>query len=476
MRADDSALVVIGNGMAGARLVEEIRRRGGTRRITVYGDEPGGSYNRIMLSGVLGRHRAAADIVTHPPDWYAANDVALRSGVRVARIDRARRVVVDEAGGEQRYGVLALATGSRPFVPPVPGIEHPRVRVFRTLADCAELHAAAPSARRAVVLGGGLLGLEAASGLRALGLAVTVVHLGPSLMEVQLDAGGGEALRARVEALGIEVRTAARTSAIRALDERRLAGVALDDGAFLPADLVVVCCGIVPNAELAREAGLAVERGIVVDDELRTSDPAVCAVGECAQHRGVTYGLVEPLWEQCRVLADRLTGTPALYHGSQVGTRLKIAGVNVVALGERDPRPGDAVALALEPDGRYRRAIARDGYLVGAQVVGDAAAAAAFAKAFERRAPLAGSVGAFVYLVDAPPAPRDAGEAADDEQICVCNDIALREIRRAIGAGARDVDAVAAATRAGTGCGTCRTRVVDVIRAEAGLPERHAAA
>lgn len=470
-------LVVVGNGMGGARLVEEIRRRGGDAlRITVYGDEPGGNYNRIMLSGVLGRHRAPDEIVTHPPEWYAQNDVTLRSGVRIARIDRERKVVVDEAGNEQPYDGLVIATGSRPFVPPIPGRDHARVRVFRTLGDCRALHGLAESVQRAVVLGGGLLGLEAASGLRALGVEVTVLHLMPTLMEQQLDPGAGDALRARIETLGISVRTAACASEIRALDAERLAGVALDDGTMLDADLVVICCGIVPNADLGRAAGLVVERGIVVDDGMRTSDPAIYALGECVEHRGITYGLVEPIWEQCRVLADRLAGRAAsTYRGSKVSTRLKVAGVNVVAVGERDSRPGDAVAMAIEPDGRYRRAIARDGFLVGAQVVGDAAAAAAFAKAFERQAPLAGSVGAFVFSIDTLVEPRPSAPAAHDEQICVCNDVSRGTIQTAIAAGATTVDLIGAVTAAGTSCGTCQPQLGKLLEEGTPVGDRSAA-
>ncbi|GAC1574368.1 MAG: hypothetical protein NVS3B7_06200 [Candidatus Elarobacter sp.] len=466
-------LVVIGNGMSGARLVEEIRRRGGEAlNITVYGDEPGGNYNRIMLSGVLGRNRTAGEIVTHPPEWYAEHDVTLRSGVRIAHIDRERRVVIDEAGNEQRYDGLVIATGSRPFVPAIPGRDHARVRVFRTLADCNGLHEEAALAQRAVVLGGGLLGLEAASGLRALGVEVTVLHLMPSLMEQQLDAGAGMALRARIEALDIAVRTDARTTEIRAFDAERLEGVALADGTLIPADLVVICCGIIPNVEVARNAGLDVKRGIVVDDGLRTSDPAVYSVGECVQHRGVTYGLVEPIWEQCRVLADRLTATAAsTYRGSKISTRLKVAGVNVVSVGERDPIQGDAVAIAIEPDGRYRRAISRDGFLVGAQVVGDPVAAAAFAKAFERQAPLAGSVGAFVFSIDTVAGPRAPAATPDDEQICVCNDVSRGTIRAAIASGAVTVDLVGDATAAGTGCGTCRPRLNALVE-ESRAPAR----
>lgn len=392
-------LLVIGNGMAGARFVEEFRARAGESfDVTVLGDEPHGGYNRIILSGVLGGFRTAVDIVTHPPDWYRDRRVDFHAGTRAERIDRTRKVVRCADGSVHAYDALVIATGSRPFVPPIDGLNASHVHVFRTLEDCERIRAAARDARSAVVLGGGLLGLEAASGLSALGVPTTVLHRAPQLMEQQLDGAAGAALERRITALGVAIRTDAQ--AIRAFDDEDGRGIALADGRRIPADLIVVCCGIVANAELALDAGLNVERGIVVDDGLQTSDPAIFAVGECAQHRGVTYGLVEPLWEQCKILADRLTRRPVSYGGSRVGTKLKVAGVNVVALGERDPRPGDDVISALDAEGRFKRAIARNGVLVGAQVVGDAKAAAAFAKAFERGTPLPGSLAAFVFGVD----------------------------------------------------------------------------
>ena len=462
-------LVVIGNGMAGARFVEELRDRASEAfDITVFGDEPHGGYNRIMLSGVLGGSRAPADIVTHPVEWYDDRRIELRHGVRVVEIDRERRIVRCDDGSEVVYDALVFATGSRPIVPPIPGLsgsEH--VFVFRTLADCDRIRSAASAAKTAIVLGGGLLGLEAAAGLRALGVAPTVVHLMPTLMDVQLEAGGGEALRAKMEALGIAIRTSAR--AVAAFDDSSGRGIELDDGTRVGGDLIVLCCGTQPNTELARDAGLTQRRGITVDDGMQTLDERIFAIGECAEHREMLYGLVEPLWAQCRVLADRLTGTPARYFGSATGTRLKVAGVNVVAVGERDALPGDETIVARAADGGFRRAIARAGMLVGAQVVGDATAAASFARAFERGTTLPGTLAAFVFGIDAIGEPR-APRMATDDQVCVCNDVSRGEIERAITAGAHDVAEIGRRTMAGTGCGTCRADLASLVMAAGATP------
>jgi nitrite reductase (NADH) large subunit len=463
-------LVVIGNGMAGARFLEELARRDATRfDITVFGDERGGSYNRIMLSGVLGNHRAAGDIVTHHERWYGERNFTLRSETTVVRIDRERRVVVADDGSETPYDALVLATGSAPFVPPVAGIAGRDVYVFRTLADCARIQSVAKAGSRAVVLGGGLLGLEAASGLRALGAEVSVVHLMPTLMERQLDADAGAALREKIEKLGIAVHTGARSERVVRDESGALAGLELAGGTLLPADFIVVCCGIVPRADLARDAGLTITRGVVVDDGLRTSDDRIYAVGEVLAHRGTTYGLVEPIWEHCRVLADRLTGTRSRYAGTDVGTRLKVAGVNVVALGARERAPGDEVVVAVGADGSYRKALARGGRLIGAQVVGDPVAAAAFSRAFASRAPLPASLAALVFGVDGAvsqtTAPASGGGEA--QRICQCNDVSKETILRAIADGARDVAAIGERTAAGTGCGTCQSDLALFLRASA---------
>jgi NAD(P)H-nitrite reductase large subunit len=454
-------LVVIGNGMAASHFVEQLRARASEAfDITVLGEEPHGGYNRIMLSGVLGGFRDASEIVTHPPEWYAERRITLRRGTAAVAIDRDQKIVTTADGSSVSYDALVIATGSRPLVPPIPGLDAAHVFVMRTLEDCERIRAAVKPGAAVVVLGGGLLGLEAASGLRALGAVPTVVHMASTLMEMQLDTDGGRALRTRIEALGIAVKTNAR--AVRAYDDAEGRGIELADGTRIPGEAIVVCCGITPNVALAREAGLAVERGIVVDDGLQSSDRAIFSIGECAQHRGVSYGLVEPLWEQCVVLAERLTGRRSAYAGSRVGTKLKVAGVNVIALGEREPQPGDESIAALDSTGVYRRGIVRNGVLVGAQVVGDAAAAAALGKAFERGSPLAGSLAALLFgsvaTIDAPAAASEV-----DDRICICNEIPRSAIQQAIDAGAHDVAEIGRITLAGTGCGTCRGELAAMV-------------
>lgn len=459
-------LVVIGNGMAASHFVEQLRARASEAfDVTVLGEEPHGGYNRIMLSGVLGGFRDPDEIVTHPPEWYDDHRITLRRGTAAVAIDRVEKVVTTADGSRVPYDAVVIATGSRALVPPIPGLDAPHVFVMRTIDDCARIRAAVEPGMPAVVLGGGLLGLEAASGLRALGAVPTVIHMAPTLMEMQLDADGGRALRARMEALGIEVKTSAR--AVKAYDDSAGRGIELADGTRVPGEVIVVCCGIVPNAALARECGLTVERGIVVDDGMQTSDPLIFSLGECAQHRGVCYGLLEPLWEQCVVLAERLTGRRTAYEGSRVGTKLKVAGVNVIALGEREPRPGDESIAAIDGNGAYRRGIVRDGVLIGAQVVGDAAAAAILGKAFERGSPLAGSLAAMLFgngaIGDAP-----APIAETDERVCVCNEVPRSAIQRAISAGAHDVAEIGRVTLAGTGCGTCRGELASMVMASQG--------
>jgi nitrite reductase (NADH) large subunit len=454
-------LVVIGNGMAGARFVDELRSRASEAfDVTVLGDEVHGGYNRIMLSGVLGGFRTPDEIITHPPAWYDERRITLHRGAAAVAIDRAEKIVTTASGDRVPYDALVIATGSRPFVPPIPGLDAPHVFVMRTIDDCAKIAAAITPEMPVVVLGGGLLGLEAASGVRARGAQATVVHLAPTLMEMQLDADGGRALRAKIEALGITVKTSAR--AVRAYDDAEGRGIELADGTRIRGDVIIVCCGIVPNVSLAREAGLTVERGIVVDDGMQTSDPAIFGIGECVQHRGQTYGLVEPLWDQCTVLADRLTGRRAAYRGSQVGTKLKVAGVNVVALGEREPQPGDESIAVIDPNGAYRRGIVRNGMLVGAQVVGDAAAAAALGKAFDRASPLAGSLAALLFGNDGIAGTTLSGRT-NDELICICNEIPRTQIDDANAAGARDVAEIGRVTLAGTGCGTCRGQLSEMV-------------
>ena len=390
-------LVVIGNGMAGARTVEEILARGGGEQfdITMFGDEPYGNYNRILLSGVLSGESEASDIFINPLDWYSDNDVELRAGARVRHIDRIARLVHAEDGTSVAYDKLIVATGSRPFVPPIKGVmagSGPRegVFVFRTIDDCNAIANYAQGCTRAAVIGGGLLGLEAARGLLTHGVEVHVVEAAPHLMAQQLDAQGGRILARTLREMGIGVHCGSATAEVTGDD--RITGLAFSDGTHLECDMVVVAAGIRPNAELATECGLTVGRAVVVDDQLRTEDPNVYAVGECAEHRSQVYGLVAPLWEQAQVLADHITGTDTLsaYEGSKLATKLKVMGVELAVMGLKEPESDDDEVLQFsEPHrGIYKTIILRDGVLVGATLLGDVSKVSLLTQAFDKGTPL----------------------------------------------------------------------------------------
>jgi nitrite reductase (NADH) large subunit len=368
-------LVVVGNGMVGLRTVEELLARPPQLYdITVFGAEQQPGYNRILLSSILAAERPVADIVTHPRPWYDARGIALHAGDPVIAIDRAARTVRSASGVSLGYDRLLLATGSRPIALPVPGLDLPGVSAFRDIADVERMIAAAGAGRRAVVIGGGLLGLEAAWGLRRRGMAVTVVHLMPSLMERQLDATAAGLLQRALEARGIAFLLNAQTEEILGRD--RALGVRLGDGRELAGDLVVMAIGTQPNIDLARPAGLDINRGIMVGDDLRTSDPAIHAVGECVEHNGQTFGLVAPLWEQARVCAARLAGDDsASYLPQPVYASLKITGIDVFSAGvlaaaEEDD---DLVTLADPAAGVYKKLILRGDRLVGCVLYGDVA-------------------------------------------------------------------------------------------------------
>ena len=350
----------------------------------MFGEEPYGNYNRIMLSNVLAGLESEEAIFLNSMAWYRENAITLHAGVRVGRIDRHARTVRATDGSRTPYDALVIATGSSAFVPDIPGMRtvgrgfHQGVFRFRTLDDTRAMIRYARTHKRAVVIGGGLLGLEAARGLQTHGVDVTVVHGPGHLMNQQLDAAGGYVLRRGVETLGIAVVTSARTVGV--LGDTEITGVQLADGRVLPCDMVVVAAGIRANSSVAATSGFLVERGIVVDDQMHalddqgTPDPAVFAVGECVQHRDQVYGLVAPLWEQARVLADVLTGTDpsAQYHGSRTATKLKVAGIDVASMGVTAPeRPDDDHIIVSEPRrGLYKSVVVRDDRLIGATLVG----------------------------------------------------------------------------------------------------------
>lgn len=366
-------LVVVGNGMAGMRTVEELLGLAPeTYEITVLGAEPRVNYNRILLSPVLAGEKRVEEVILHPPRWYAEHGVTLHSGDPVIRIDRRRRIARTRDGREAAYDRLLIATGSSPIVLPLPGARLPGVVTFRDLDDVEAMLDAARRVRRAAVIGGGLLGLEAASALAQRGMDVTVVHLFDRLMERQLDAAAADLLKSALAARGLKFRMPVKTVAVAGTE--RATGLRFEDGGELDADLVVMAAGIRPNIELARGAGLRCERGILVDDTMQTYDPSIYAVGECVQHRNSTFGLVAPLWEQARVCAIHLAELGvSRYHGMLPAARLKVSGIDLYSAGDFGGSEGGETLVLRDP-GRsiYKRLVIRDNKLRGAVLYGDA--------------------------------------------------------------------------------------------------------
>ncbi|WP_228032486.1 nitrite reductase large subunit NirB [Mycolicibacterium sp. P9-22] len=468
-------LVVVGNGMAGIRAIEDVLARGGGEKfdITVFGDEPYGNYNRILLSNVLAGKDDPSDIYLNALDWYTDNDIDLRAGVRVVRIDSFGHMVLADDGSRMRYDKLILATGSRSFFPPMTGLWADDKNMadgvfgFRTLDDTSAMIAEAANRTKAVVIGGGLLGLEAARGLQSRGLAVDVVHAASTLMNAQLDDPAGNILRKSVEGLGIGVHTSKRTTEVLVQDGK-LTGIVFADGERLDCDMLVIAAGIRPNVGLAQRAGLTVERAIVTDDHMRSvDDDDIYVVGECAQHRGQVYGLVAPLWEQAKVLADHLTGTNsgAAYHGSRVATKLKVAGVDVASMGVKGPEhPDDEFVQYSEPKhGVYKTIVIRDGKLVGATLIGDVSKVSFLTQAFDNGLPLPDERVALMFDIGTPDVAVGVAELADDAQVCNCNGVSKGALVACVKAGTTSVTGVMAATKAGKGCGSCKELVGQVV-------------
>ena len=474
-------LVVVGNGMAGVRAVEEVLARGGADLfdITVFGDEPYGNYNRILLSNVLAGSDDPAEIYLNEVDWYTDNAIDLRVGVRVVRIDPFARLVYSDDGAALRYDRLILATGSRSFFPPMAGLWADDKTLtdgvfgFRTLDDCVGMIAEAAHRTRAAVIGGGLLGLEAARGLQHRGLAVDVVHSGPTLMNAQLDDPAGAILRRSVEDIGITVHVDKRTTEVMTSADGRLTGIGFADGSAIECDMLVVATGIRPNVGLAQRAGLTVERAIVVDDHMRSvDDDRIYVVGECAQHRGQVYGLVAPLWEQATVLADHLTGanSVARYHGSRTATKLKVAGVDVAAMGLKGPElPDDEFVQFSEPrHGVYKTIVIRDGKLVGATLVGDVSKVSFLTQAFDSGATLPDERVALMFDIGTPDVAVGVAELSDDAQVCNCNGVSKGALTACVAGGETSLSGVMGKTKAGKGCGSCKGLVAQIVEWAAG--------
>ncbi|MFO0879330.1 MAG: FAD-dependent oxidoreductase [Gemmataceae bacterium] len=464
-------LVVIGTGMAGARVVEEILARTPHRYdLRLFGDEVHGTYNRTLLTQVLGGFADPARLWLNTIEWYEEHRVRLHTGVRVEGIDLARRVVSGAHGRVvEPYDHLILATGSHPYIPPMPGTNLAGVFPFRTLEDCSQIGAWAQECDRAVVLGGGLLGLEAARGLLNHGVEVIVIESAPYLMPRQLDALGAGLLQRHLEQLGIAVQTGRTVDAIEG--DGKVAGVRFADGTQLEADMVVLACGTRPNRKVAQEAGLLVEQGIVVDDQLRTSDPNVSALGECAQHRGVCHGTVEPIWDQARVLADLLSGTKpsAEYTGSRVSTTLQVMGVDVVSLGDfQGDASADVVSQLDAEAGVYRKLVVREGRLDGALLVGISDDGGALGRLFRSGESIPGTALELLQNGTRDALLSQGGDLfalPDAARICNCHGVSKGSIAEAIAAGCGSVAALGLKTRAGTGCGTCQPLLTQFLQA-----------
>ncbi len=471
-------LVVIGNGMAGMRTVEELLKleNGHRFRITVFGAEPHVNYNRIMLSSVLAGDKALDDIVINSREWYAENNITLVTGDAVTRIDRGGKTVTSASGLTVHYDRLLIATGSRPLAPPIPGLGLPGTCAFRDIADVEKMLAAARSHKRAVVIGGGLLGLEAAWGLKQRGMSVALVHLMPTLMERQLDAAAGQMLQRDLDRRGIAFFTDGQTEEI--IGTERAEGVQLADGRFVPADLVVLAIGIRPNIDLAKAAQLEVNRGIVVTDDMLTSDPDIFAVGECVEHRGNVFGLVAPIWDQARVCAARLAGDQqALFVSKALGTSLKITGVDVFSAGAlmAADEGDDEITLRDDSKGLYKKIVLRDGKLVGAVLYGDVADGQWYLQLMRDKQDVSALRErlvfgrAFAESVTGKPAAPDFAAMADDTQICGCNGVCKGAIVSTIqGKKLTSLSEVRAHTKASASCGQCTPQVEALLAFAAG--------
>ena len=481
-RATRERLVVIGNGMAPGRMLEHLMERAPARyEVTIFNAEPRVNYDRIMLSPVLSGEKDFQEIVIHGDGWYIKHGITLYKGHKVVAIDRAARTVTSEHGETVPYDRLVIATGSVPFIIPVPGADLPGVLTYRDLDDVNAMLLAAQGREKAVVIGGGLLGLEAAAGLNARGMDVTIIHLMPSLMERQLDPAAGYLLQKAIEARGIKVFTQANTTAIGG--GRKVEGVELADGRVLPATLVVMAIGIRPNAALAREAGLEVNRGIVVDAGMRTSDPGIFAVGECAEVGGQVYGLVAPLYEMARVAAARLCDDhSAAFVHADTPTKLKVTGIDLYSLGDfADGDDREEIVLRDATAGIYKRLVLKDNRIIGTVLFGETSDGAWFNDLKKRDVDITEMRETLIfgqaYQGGAALDPMAAVAALpDDAAICDCNGVCKGQITAAIGSqNLTDLDGVRAHTKASASCGSCTSLVEKLLVLSLGDAYRPAA-
>ncbi|MEL6563049.1 MAG: nitrite reductase large subunit NirB [Pseudomonadota bacterium] len=461
-------LVIIGAGMASGRVIEHlVEAAPDAFDITLFNAEPRGNYNRIMLSPVLAGDQTYADIVTHDDDWYAQHGVTCRFGERVVGIDRHQKVITGEKGALP-YDKLVFGTGSNPFMIPLPGHDLDGVIAYRDLEDTERMMEMGPD-NKVVVIGGGLLGLEAAAGMAARGVDVTVVHIMGHLMERQLDEAAGYLLKKSLEGKGITVKLQANSKEILG-DDGRVRALMLDDGTELPCDLLVMAVGIRPNVALAQEAGLAVGKGIHVDDQMCTSDADVFAVGECVEHDGAIFGLVAPLYDQAKVLAQTLLGSEAAFKQKTLSTKLKVTGCDLFSAGDFAEGEGREDIVLRDPaKGIYKRLVIEEDVLVGAVMYGDTADSNWFFQLIKDATPIDEMRETLIF----GPAFQ-GGDTADplsavaalprDAEICGCNGICKGTIVDAIAGGATDLGAVKATTKASASCGTCTGLVEQLLQ------------
>ncbi|OOE19320.1 NADPH-nitrite reductase [Bacillus subtilis] len=460
-------LVLVGNGMAGVRAIEEILSVAKDEfQITIFGAEPHPNYNRILLSKVLQGDTDIKDITLNDWDWYEENNIQLYTNETVIKVDTENKTVITDADRIQPYDELILATGSVPFILPIPGADKKGVTAFRDIKDTDTMLAASKQYKKAAVIGGGLLGLEAARGLLNLGMDVSVIHLAPFLMERQLDATAGRLLQNELEKQGMTFLLEKQTEEI--VGDDRVEGLRFKDGTSIEADLVVMAVGIRPNTTLGAESGIPVNRGIIVNDYMQTKIPHIYAVGECAEHRGIAYGLVAPLYEQAKVLAKHICGIETKpYEGSVLSTQLKVSGVEVFSAGDfNESEEKKAIKVFDEQDGIYKKIVLRGNQIVGAVLFGDSSEGNRLFSMIQKEADISEtSKISILQPLDQQAGTSITAAMSDDEIICGCNGVSKGAIIQAIQEkGCSSTDEIKACTGASRSCGGCKPLVEEILQ------------
>ncbi len=475
-------LVVVGNGMAGMRTVEELLKIAPDfYDITVFGDEPYPNYNRIMLSPVLANEQTIDDIILNTREWYAKHNITLRTSARINKIDRKNRVVYAEDGTNAEYDRLLLATGSKPFMPPIPGKELDGVLGYRDIKDTNEMIAAAKVHKHAVVIGGGLLGLEAANGLKIQGMEVTVVHKNEWLLEKQLDKTAGKMLQKNLEDKGLNFLLKKNTEQLTGDSNGRVKTVRFTDGLEISADLVVMAVGIRPNFALAESAGIYCNKGIVVNDTMQTYDPRIYAVGECVAHRGISYGLVAPLFEMAKVCATHLANFGiGLYKGSVTSTKLKVTGIDLFSAGDFDSGEAalddgrEEIVLHDAVGGVYKKLVIKNDKIIGSVLYGDTTDGSWYFQMLRDNKPIHEIRDHLMFGQDSLGNTGHAGQnkaaaMTDAMEVCGCNGVCKGTIVKAIqDKGLFTIDDVKKQTKAGSSCGSCVGLVEQILASTLG--------